>query len=696
MDGTGLGVGVAQGLVRDAVGHYQEAVHVVEREWAKEVRELSPFTYDTKHTKTLISSSLVQLTVQHDIGIARQIDNSDRVLADLHADGLELITNVPRAIDTREQARLADDLADRDQLLAAMRTESTEAVRKVAAINARWSQLDDFKEPMGLHDALGAQKQRIAELMAQKDAMIEQLNEAVRAADRRYEADQLTQSGDIATLVDRIDSQVEVMREAYRQHLELLQRTVDTERAQFKRCEAQRWHALYADRDAAELAAMQRTAAVYEGHERELAAVTTAHRELNRATRIRLERDNDALQVQLQAAKADVLLNTEKLTYNHKVLQQRSEENVIVKAQQKRRLNRLHEVVAGLRSRLDVAVQQGGAEASRLTAEVGKLYANVMELDTKSVAIRTAQAQKYEAVWAVHEAECIQLLREFERIDRCINVEHLGQPLEVDRPTDRLIANKLKPSCKFPKTASRSASARTSVSGSDSTTQPVRSMDAQVVELILKKIATHTEWLQDSALFSDSLHFGMDDDVATARLVRIDHVFNALALTSAEHVQAVMKHFSASVFCVRCQARPDGVFAGQDNDTNKADPVSQHCDRHQYVIEESQVIPTLRTYVERFYQQQFGEEKNSSDKRPKTAVADDGNKQQLNPKEVEQFWQGFVNAVPAHRDRLWSALEAGMSKYLQVITDYDGNNCVDYINHANLLCLPGTEKTRET
>lgn len=46
------------------------------------------------------------------------------------------------------------------------------------------------------------------------------------------------------------------------------------------------------------------------------------------------------LQLELEQVKALCLLNSEKLDYNFQVLKQRDEENVIIKAQQKRRINR--------------------------------------------------------------------------------------------------------------------------------------------------------------------------------------------------------------------------------------------------------------------------------------------------------------------------------------------------------------------
>ena len=46
------------------------------------------------------------------------------------------------------------------------------------------------------------------------------------------------------------------------------------------------------------------------------------------------------LQQELELVKVQCLMNSEKLAYNYQVLKKREEENLIVQAQQKRRINR--------------------------------------------------------------------------------------------------------------------------------------------------------------------------------------------------------------------------------------------------------------------------------------------------------------------------------------------------------------------
>lgn len=59
--------------------------------------------------------------------------------------------------------------------------------------------------------------------MDQKDQLISELKAELSDADARYLKDQQRQVEDIALLVERIDSQIVVMRRAYRRELLLIE-----------------------------------------------------------------------------------------------------------------------------------------------------------------------------------------------------------------------------------------------------------------------------------------------------------------------------------------------------------------------------------------------------------------------------------------------------------------------------------------
>lgn len=77
-----------------------------------------------------------------------------------------------------------------------------------------------------------------------------------------------------------------------------------------------------------------------ESNEEEIRRVHVKHDEKYRETKIRLDTDVQLLEQELEHIKALCLVNSEKLDYNYQVLKKREDENVIIKNNQKRTLNK--------------------------------------------------------------------------------------------------------------------------------------------------------------------------------------------------------------------------------------------------------------------------------------------------------------------------------------------------------------------
>jgi hypothetical protein len=65
--------------------------------------------------------------------------------------------------------------------------------------------------------------EKCKDLIAQKDQLIAELKAELKAGDVRFIKDQQKQADDISLLVERIDSQIAIMRRAYRRELILIE-----------------------------------------------------------------------------------------------------------------------------------------------------------------------------------------------------------------------------------------------------------------------------------------------------------------------------------------------------------------------------------------------------------------------------------------------------------------------------------------
>lgn len=309
--------------------------------------------------------------------------SSDKCLSEILRDGLELITNIKIANDKREVERRDDETQIRANLIKDLNTESVEATKKLDMIKFRWNELDTLKEPMGLYEGLQHQRQRVKELMQQKNEVIIELHDAITKSDDRYEMDQQKQNADIFCLVERIDLQVDVMKSAYRDHLKKLQNTIDDEKRLLMSTNSKKWVKLYDKRGDTETKKLKEHFHQVDFHESEINRIMLEHEELTRSTKIKLESDNATLQIELENVKAEVMLNSEKLAYNYRILQKRADENLIIRNQQKRRLCKLQEVTHVLKQKSRIAKQKGEDEITRIGIEVKKLNKTINEMHVK-------------------------------------------------------------------------------------------------------------------------------------------------------------------------------------------------------------------------------------------------------------------------------------------------------------------------
>lgn len=59
------------------------------------------------------------------------------------------------------------------------------------------------------------------ELIAQKDILIKELRKELKLADERFDIDQTKQKEDLRILAERVENQIKVMRNAYKDELKL-------------------------------------------------------------------------------------------------------------------------------------------------------------------------------------------------------------------------------------------------------------------------------------------------------------------------------------------------------------------------------------------------------------------------------------------------------------------------------------------
>jgi dynein regulatory complex protein 1 len=468
------------------------------------------------------------------------------------------------ANDRREVQRRIKEAELREVLLNDLQNESQLSSAKFDEVSSKWSEMDGVLDPIEIHDNLECQKSRINELIDQKMTIINECRDELNSADTRYVKDMDKHTSDINCLVERIDKQMDVMKRTYREHLDLLEKTIDDERKILQIVTTKKWEAMYDKRSVNEETKMRREAEKAEFYSNELQRIQLEHEELIRATKIRLENDNQALEIEVQKLKRNIMLNSEKLEYNFQVLKKREDENVMVRNQQKRRLSKLADTIVSLKRKLKEAKSTCITETKKFTADIMKLHAKILDLERKSDLFAEQNNKKYLTVWEINYEECEKAMDQVLKIDKMLWEQQLN--LEWERPNVQMIRREELDSFKMamekingPTTendvddVAGNAKALVPISAEQTLkTREQQLMEQKLMKIIFRAIADNSGFLIEGKLKNLLMPYTRTEQT----LVNLDAVFNALGIVRSNEIDYIKNYFAPFASCKKCNNNP--------------------------------------------------------------------------------------------------------------------------------------------
>nr|XP_029733935.1 dynein regulatory complex protein 1 homolog [Aedes albopictus] len=594
--------------------------------------------------------------------IRRRLNESDRVISELLRDGRELIQDIRVANDKREVERRVKEAEIREELLEKLQTESAEAVARFESISEKWAELKELKDPMGVNDELQLQKDRIHDLMKQKDIIIDECRQELKLADERYTRDLLKQTTDIHSLVERVDSQIEIMKRTFKEHLDLLENTIDEERHILRMAASKKWDDLYSRRAVNERIKMKQEKERLEFYRDEIDRIEQEHIEVTRATRIRLEQDNQALEIELQKVKTNTTLNSEKLDYNFQVLKKREDENLMVRNAQKRRLTKLNETIFVLRRKIKDVQMNCLIETEKLSSDIMKLRFNISHMNTKVSTFAEVNDKKYHSVWQMNKNECSDVLKSILEIDKMLVEQHLGLKWEgPSLPDDH--AHKLPE--KMGSFGSESTLVHSQVSTSLMTFEDKheRTQMLHILQIVLRQAG----FLVDKTAIKLIEEHTEDEQ----NLVCLDNVFNALGISKWDDVRKLKEKFE-EVMKTHCQSPSDSFTKSEES----ASVLSDEADENIKAITDADVsdsemssmlVPSEKLRTLKTFSQQLA----SADKTaPPPSYG--GLSRKISVKEVKDYWTNFKNLFTPDRVKVWNTMEDNLTQYLKILKERKG------------------------
>ncbi|XP_030373509.1 dynein regulatory complex protein 1 homolog [Scaptodrosophila lebanonensis] len=619
--------------------------------------------------------------------IEQQLELSSTRLGELMRFGDELVTNIRVANERRELDRLAFESSQQTKMAVNLHRESMQTMAKFSNIKSRWTELNEINEPMALWEQIEDQKKRIGEIMESKDEMIAACQREIDRMNAKYEYDCERQAADLSCLVERVDHQVETLKDAYKQHLQMLRHTIEDERQLFAITSVEKWRSFF---DALNTNFEEKTDFL-KTRERFYAAqthlITESQEELTKSTRIRLEKECERLELELRRTRDNVLMNSEKLDYNYQVLQKRNDENVIINNQQKRRVARLHEAVVRMRHKLVSINQTGKQTIKRLSTDIYKLHASINDMESKAHATRLANKEKFDRMWEMNYTELMVLVNRVFEIDRILHEQQLAIPwqkVEVDttdiNPMPPRRHNNIME--QFRRRAGKPSKNRPIVKVK-AHEPDVKELPIETVRLmhnLMRKLADRGGFLIEERLIKILEPYSEEDQC----LVRIDNIFAALRIRRLRDVEQLTRIFMPFTYCPNCQ--PAGLspqkcaevfmhdrkhsrylkLADVEHHEHYAEPDSmisiadgRKCDKHYLVMEPALILHALNKFTKEMHKRLY--------LTPVDPHVHEINYIQVTDETIRTFWRKFSACFPQSKRRLWKILEHGLNHYVDVL-----------------------------
>ncbi|KAL7888783.1 hypothetical protein AOLI_G00037570 [Acnodon oligacanthus] len=587
-----------------------------------------------------------------------QVEQSERRMVKLQTDGTELVTNILVAADARESKRRAALEEARRLRVEKLENEAKSSLEKFDEVTRKWTVATAKTIPQDLRDALNSQQQLCALLIENKNKLINELQQELKASDDRYVKDLKKQTEDVDIIIERMQEQVTSLMKSYRQELDLIENSYDDERKTLLAGNKKKWEQQRKERGNKELEYLLQRMKQVEEHEVLLHRLRVEHAEEYNMIKTKLETDVQILEQQLQQTKATYQLNQEKLEYNIHVLQKHNEENIITRSQQKRKIRRQQDVLNNLKIKCANQEKQSHEENQLLTDDYKRTMQQYKDMQKKMRHFAAVDAKRFEEVWLMNEAEAKALVHRALEIDRLIHEQQLGldwaapslpfmensgpfQPRRQVQQTSRQVATQVLSGMgrKGDTEAEREGS---TVEGSEST-----GVDHKTVKRLLELLCDETGFLIESKLLK--LLSSLEKDEQS--FMKLDSIFSAVGVENEEDVYKMAEFFVKYKLHQKDQQKEDISIS------NDGDLVPE---KDSDLIHPNDVLRALRAFTS-----QYCRPRDDPSWQQSSVLA----LQERDDSEDAAYWESMAKVISESKLKVWDALEAALKKYHKVLTE---------------------------
>lgn len=509
--------------------------------------------------------------------------------------------------------------------------EATAAAERFEEISKKWLKTKNMKIPQDLQGLLQAQKATCSAMIDEKNKLIDELQQELKAKDDQYVKHLKKQAEDVDLILERMEDQAQTLWKAYQKELNVIEESFATERQELLDAQQAEWEKAVGERSSKEKEFLEAREKRIEENERQIQHLRIRNAEEFNRVKIKLETDIQILQQQIQQMKATFQLNAEKLEYNFQVLKKRDEENTVTISLQKRRITRLQDTLNNLRGKLSKQEKTCQVELQALMEEYRKNTEQYRELQKKVKHFQLTDHRRFRDIWRMNEEKIRSLAKEVECADRIIHEQQLGlnwvPPPTVETPLDA--HGGFKVTEREVSDATVYASQILSDTNIDNEPSDVEVPSAipdtgvvyhppRIVKAVLQLLCTESSFLIESKLIR--LLAPLEEE--ERMLMKLDSIFNAIGIETEEDIHQLVEHFIREA----------------SDEAQEGAPV---------LIHPNEVPAAIRTFVELCQ----GADKASSALSKSSLLGRDYTELLSG-----QFWEQMTKVLPENHERVWSAL----------------------------------------
>uniref|UniRef100_UPI00358F76F0 dynein regulatory complex protein 1-like isoform X2 n=1 Tax=Myxine glutinosa TaxID=7769 RepID=UPI00358F76F0 len=282
----------------------------------------------------------------------QQLEASEQRLLRLSWDGVELVTNVERALMSREAERRQKEAQARRDRIEKLQAEAQEGQEHFETISRTWCTSEKLNVSQDLHSALCNQQQECLKFIGRKNHMIGELHQELSMRDESFVQCLKQQAEDITLIIERSEHRTQDMMFAQQEELETIEKAFEKERQDFLLANEQEWEQQMKSLQKCKEEHTRKLAMRVEEHQQAMNELRYEEFEGLAEVRTRLLTNIQELEEQIQQMQVTFQMNQDKLDYNLHILRKQDQEDNAIFSQQKRKRNRQYEVLNKLKETL--------------------------------------------------------------------------------------------------------------------------------------------------------------------------------------------------------------------------------------------------------------------------------------------------------------------------------------------------------